>query len=115
MSAPTIDRQVFAELQDEAGADFVAELVASFLEDAPQMLATLRQALRDADSIGFRRTAHSLKSNALTFGAVELGVLARDLEVTGLVQLAAAAGPAVEALAQSYALAAAELSELRRA
>ena len=37
-----IDRAVFAELQDTAGAEFVAELVGTFLEEAPQMLAELR-------------------------------------------------------------------------
>jgi HPt (histidine-containing phosphotransfer) domain-containing protein len=29
----------------------------------------------------FRRNAHSLKSNANTFGAVELSVIARELEM----------------------------------
>lgn len=115
MSPPTINRKVFAELQDAAGADFVSELVDSFLEDAPQMLDELRQALLGGNAVGFRRAAHSLKSNALTFGAMDLSVLARELELIGLAELADAAGPAVEALANSYALAAAELSDLRHA
>ena len=42
MSTSLIDPDVFAELQDSAGADFVAELVQTFSEEAPLMLAELR-------------------------------------------------------------------------
>ncbi len=37
-----IDRAVFDELKDTAGADFVVELVGTFFEEAPQMLGELR-------------------------------------------------------------------------
>ena len=37
MSDASIDRATFAELQDTAGADFVKELVQTFLEEAPAM------------------------------------------------------------------------------
>ena len=36
---PAIDRSTFSELQETAGADFVAELVGTFLDEAPRMLA----------------------------------------------------------------------------
>jgi HPt (histidine-containing phosphotransfer) domain-containing protein len=39
-------------------------------------------ALDTKDVESFRRNAHSLKSNAYTFGAIELGVLAKELEFT---------------------------------
>ncbi len=67
-----------------AGADFVPELVDTFLADAPGMLGALRRALADDDAALFRRTAHSLKSNGNTFGAMRLGSLARELELGGL-------------------------------
>ena len=38
MSGEIIDQATFAELQETAGADFVEELVAAFLEEAPHML-----------------------------------------------------------------------------
>ncbi|MEJ6002043.1 Hpt domain-containing protein [Paucibacter soli] len=75
-----IDHQIFTELQDSAGADFVGELVQTFLEDAPSLLQALRQALADADAAAFRRAAHTLKSNGNTFGALGLAELARELE-----------------------------------
>ena len=82
MTCPTrptpIDRSVFAELQATAGADFVVELVDTFFEEAPQMLAELRAALAAGAAERFRRAAHSLKTNANTFGAMALGAQARE-------------------------------------
>ena len=107
-----IDLAVFAELQDSAGADFVVELVDAFLDEAPQLLASMHRALAADDNAGFRRAAHSLKSNGLTFGAVPFAQLARALEL-GEGPLQGAAGLAqLEAL---YGPAAARLKELRHA
>ena len=80
-----IDMAVFAELQEAAGAEFVTELVATFLEEAPVMLKELRDAQATGLADVFRRAAHSLKSNSNTFGATLLGVMARDLELGGLI------------------------------
>ena len=84
MTEPTIDPTTFAELESAAGADFVAELVGTFLEEAPRMLAELAEARAAGAAERFRRAAHSLKSNGNTFGALRLGVLARELELGGL-------------------------------
>jgi HPt (histidine-containing phosphotransfer) domain-containing protein len=108
MSTTTIDPGVFAELQAAAGADFVTELVATFLEEAPTMLAELRQAQAAASADAFRRAAHSLKSNGNTFGATRFGQMARDLELGGLI---AAAAP-LDALEAEYRRVAAALKEL---
>jgi histidine phosphotransfer protein HptB len=111
MSSSTIDPAIFAELKDTAGAHFVSELVATFAdEEAPQMLAELRDALAAGSADRFRRAAHSLKSNAMTFGAVPLGELARALELGGL---PANDAPLV-ALEAAYAEAAGALRELSR-
>jgi HPt (histidine-containing phosphotransfer) domain-containing protein len=111
MSAPAIDDGAFAELQASAGVDFVHELIDTFLEEAPRMLAELRSAAATGRSDAFRRAAHSLKSNANTFGALTLGVMARDLELNG----APADGneAAIDTLAAEYARVAARLGELR--
>ena len=79
-----IDRSVFAELQATAGAEFVVELVQTFFEEAPQMIAELRAAQATGAGERFRRAAHSLKTNANTFGAIALGATARELELGGL-------------------------------
>lgn len=84
MSQPLIDPQTFAELQANAGSDFVVELVDTFAAEAPQMLAELRGSFDAGAANAFRRAAHSLKSNSNTFGASRLAELARSLELGGL-------------------------------
>ena len=84
MSPSLIDVSVFSELQDTAGAAFVDELVDTFLEEAPLLLAALRAARDAGDADAFRRAAHSLKSNSQTFGATALAAASRQLELTGL-------------------------------
>ncbi len=76
-----VDTATFRSLQESAGAEFVVELADAFCEEAPKMAAVLRVALDAGDVESFRRTAHSLKSNGLTFGATSLGALARGLEL----------------------------------
>jgi len=105
-----IDRTVFRELQDTAGADFVIELIDTFAEEAPQMFAELRAAHAAGAFDRFRRAAHSLKTNAHTFGASAMGDCARELELGGLP--ADAAG--IEALQSLFESAVAGLKELAR-
>jgi histidine phosphotransfer protein HptB len=83
MATPIIDPATFSALQDAAGADFVNELVATFCEEAPGLLAELRAAWGEKSAERFRRAAHSIKSNGLTFGAGTLAAMARELEVNG--------------------------------
>jgi len=80
---PTINVAIFNELKEMSGEDFINELIDAFLDDAPTMIASMRTAVSAQDVESFRRNAHSLKSNANTFGATELGVLAKELEFMG--------------------------------
>src|SRR5215469_11984754 len=80
MDESVIDRAVYAELRDTTGAEFVAELVDTFVEEGPGMLAELRAARAEGNAERFRRAAHSLKSNGRTFGALKLTALAREFE-----------------------------------
>lgn len=110
-----IDDEAFAALVDSAGADFMPELIDSFLEDAPQGLAALHAAIAAGDAVGFRRAAHSLKSNGVTFGAQAFAEAARALEHTPLSELGAAATARVQALAAQFDGVAAALRERRHA
>ena|ERR1043165_6558332 len=80
---PIIDQLTFNELKQMSGADFINELIDAFLDDAPTMIQNMHTALETKDVESFRRNAHSLKSNANTFGATELGALAKELEMMG--------------------------------
>lgn len=81
--SPQIDINTFNQLKESAGAEFIGELVDTFLEDAPALILQMKTALAAQDADSFRRAAHSMKSNAATFGALELSVLAKDLELMG--------------------------------
>lgn len=109
----SIDPAVFSELRDSTGSEFVRELIDTFLQEAPAMLAELRDTLARGDADRFRRAAHSLKSNANTFGALELGHLAKDLELAGVATVAARGDQALAPVNVEYARAAAELEVLR--
>ena len=87
---PVVDLTTFTELQSNTGADFVIELVDTLVAEAPAMQAELRAAWAAGAADRFRRAAHSLKTNAQTFGALRLGEAARGLELSGLPRDAAA-------------------------
>jgi HPt (histidine-containing phosphotransfer) domain-containing protein len=80
---PAIDKAAFEELKQMSGPDFINELIDAFLEDAPDMIQNMQTAAANGDVESFRRNAHSLKSNASTFGATNLGALAKELEFMG--------------------------------
>jgi HPt (histidine-containing phosphotransfer) domain-containing protein len=102
MTTVVIDPDVFGELREAAGADFVGELIDTFAEEAPGMFAALRAARATDDGDGFRRAAHSLKSNANTFGAIGLGARARELELAGLAADTVSDDAAIIALEAAY-------------
>jgi HPt (histidine-containing phosphotransfer) domain-containing protein len=113
MVEETIDRAAFASLQETAGTEFVRELVGTFLDEAPRMLDDLRDALTNEDAERLRRAAHSLKSNANTFGAAALARLARELELGGM--MFARGSAALDDLTGEYRRVAQALTELSRA
>ena len=74
----TLDPDAIRALLDLLDGDDEAlqELAQAMLDEAPERLAELR----DPDPAQAGRAAHTLKSNALTFGATELAELARSIE-----------------------------------
>lgn len=108
MTNQVIDQAVFADLADAMGADFAAELVQTFLDDAPNMITDLKEAFSTQDADAYRRAAHSIKSNAQVFGANALADQARDMEIGGITDSAAP----VAALEARFNEAAAALKEL---
>ena|SRR5215471_12135924 len=115
MAEATIDRATFENLQATAGSDFVRELIATFLTEAPRMFDQLNSALAANDAERFRRAAHSLKSNSNTFGALTLGAMAKNLELGGFAAAREADGKALAQLSAEYTRVAQALEELKRA
>ena len=109
---PVIDPTTFNELKQMSGEDFINELIDAFLEDAPVMISKMEDALAARDADVFRRNAHSMKSNANTFGAVELGTLAKELETMAR-KNNLDIGDRLEVLKEAFAHAAEELKGMR--
>ncbi len=113
MTAQEIDMKAFEELKQASGAEFIGELVDTFLADAPNLIAELRLALKTGDPDTFRRVAHSLKSNGATFGAMRFSLQAKDLELLGKERRLAEVGDRLNQLEATFAKTASELKELR--
>ena len=77
-----LDPQALQRLLSTVGGEFayLAELIDSFLADAPQLLAELEQCAQAGDAAGVRRIAHSLKSNGADLGAIAFTEQCKELE-----------------------------------
>lgn len=53
-----IDRKTFDELRQMVGDDFIHELLETFFESGPQLIAEMRAALAAGDADAFQRSAH---------------------------------------------------------
>lgn len=73
----------YREFMGEDAQAFIAEIIASFIENAPTLLASAEQAMGSGDQETFVRAAHTLKSNSATLGATLLASLAAEMEREG--------------------------------
>ena len=110
----SIDAATYGELRESVGDEFATELVDTFLEEAPGLLVELRAALAASDVDGYRRAAHSLKSNGNTFGALDFANMARDAEFGGFTGDAGTDTTVLSELEAAYTVAADELRKLSR-
>jgi len=110
MSDDPLDPSAIAELKEATGDEFTAELVMTFLDEAPGMLDELKSAAARTDAEGYRRAAHSIKSNAATFGAREVEALARSIELGDIP--GKGTGPEIDALCEAFGRASSALRML---
>ena len=89
--APLLDETVIAGLQDlvEADPTLIDDLLETFEEQAPQLLAQIREGLATTDAELVRRAAHTLKGSSANLGASTLADLASQVERVGKDGLAA--------------------------
>jgi len=97
-----IDPATFEALRDAMGADFLPELVQIYLDETPQIIEKLQQALAKQDCEAFRLAAHSIKSTSNSMGALPFGLLARELEMMGRAGSLEGAVGKVEGLLKAY-------------
>ena len=70
-------------LSPERGAALVQRVVAAYVDDTPQHLRTLRQAVSSLDTGSLRKVAHSLKSSSANVGAEALAQMCKEMENLG--------------------------------
>jgi CheY-like chemotaxis protein len=103
MSQPVLDTATLDQLIANTDRAFAAELVTTYLDDSPRLLAEMRQALAEGNAPNFQRAAHSLKSNSASLGALGLSAQAKELEMTGRAGKLDGAGDKLDKLAATYA------------
>jgi signal transduction histidine kinase/DNA-binding response OmpR family regulator len=81
-AAGAIDAAVLEKFRAMMG-EAATELVGLFLEDTPNLLADLREAVSQGGAEGLQRAAHTLKSSSASLGAMGLSTLCQELEGMG--------------------------------
>ena len=94
------------DIERQGASGVVRKTVAFYLEDAPTLLQTIRDAVDRAEPEALRRAAHSLKSASANLGALRLMRLCQHLEHLG-------ASGGVEGAAAVAGDAAAEFEKVR--
>jgi PAS domain S-box-containing protein len=82
LTKAVIDTAVLEDLEDQIG-EVIAELINIYFENAPKLLADLRQAADKGDSKSLFHAAHTLKPSSAMLGAVHLATLCEELELIG--------------------------------
>ena len=72
--------QEFETMMGEDGPGLVQELITLYLEDSPELMATMRRAIAEEEATVLQRAAHTLKGNSDTVGATKLSARSFDLQ-----------------------------------
>ncbi len=70
-------------LSHDRGDALVHKVIAAYVDDTPQHLNTLRQAIEGLDASKLRKAAHSLKSSSANVGAEALAQMCKEMEHLG--------------------------------
>jgi HPt (histidine-containing phosphotransfer) domain-containing protein len=105
----------FEELQRDSEGDLLVELIALYLQDAPERIDAIRTAVAKADRDSLRRAAHSLKGSSGTLGVRQLATICEELECLANDKLTPSMTAALHRLeAEFVRVQAALISELHR-
>lgn len=93
------------ELDPDGSTGVFAQIITSYLTDAPAQIDQIRMALGANDMATLVRAAHSLKSTSLSLGATRVSEIAREIETAGKSQAADACRMLLTAITAEYAAA----------
>lgn len=112
-AADVIDVTVIKDLEESSDAEFVAALIDAFLEDSPDLVHMIEQGIAEGDADRIRMGAHTLKSNAGTFGIRDLVPLCQTAENYGAAGDCEKASEVFPKIRQLYEQASRRLSNIR--
>lgn len=81
-----IKTRMLAELEKSMGdiaEELLPELAPMLLEDAPQMISSLRQAITAGDAATVKELAHAFKGSCASMGIVALAAHCQEIETMG--------------------------------
>lgn len=82
IDSDVLDPDALASLEAMTGGDaeFMAELIDTWVSDAAGQIAVIEQALAARDADALRRASHSLKSTSQSLGAGRLASVCAEIE-----------------------------------
>lgn len=92
----------FHQIAGEQAALLIAELLSTYLEDAPGRVDKMQQAVSDADSEALSDAAHALKSASANLGAKKLSELCAEAEALGRSGTMTGAPELISKISQAY-------------
>ncbi len=111
-----LDPAALDQLRELVGDEpaLLAELIDSYLEETPPLLATLRQSLDQGDATRLSTAAHTLKSSSRDFGATRIADWCQELEALGRAGTLAGVADLVTQVEAEYEGVRLALSQVRR-
>ena len=98
-----LDREMLEQLREDLGGSAALhDVIATFLQETPPVLATLRDAAVHADATGLRKAAHKIKGASSFLGARALSEQCMELEHDGQTCCPDDAAARVSAIEASY-------------
>jgi HPt (histidine-containing phosphotransfer) domain-containing protein len=89
-------------LSQDRGDALVQKVIAAYVDDTPQRLQALRQAIAGSDAPCVRKVAHSLKSASANVGAQQLAQLCKEMEQLGRSETVEGALPILAHMEQEF-------------
>ena len=107
-----LDRTVLEQLREDLGGAALGDIIATFLDKTPSVLAALREATARADVGGMRKAAHLIKGTSAVLGARTLAQRCADLEELCQARAVPDAASRVSAIEESYRTVEAEIRRI---
>lgn len=80
MNTACLDPEIVADLRNVADDSFLEQVLTLYMEQALDVIASLRQALAAADAVTFKHAAHKLAGASLNIGAARMTAKCREIE-----------------------------------